>query len=168
MKLVAISLAEASRMVNGNSGGDRDWHPEYPLEGTLMAARLLLGLSGFADPATPVLPDPDLPEPAPWGMYQIMITSEGRPQIVGDIGFHAPPNEFGVAEIGYGVVPALRGRGLATKACLAVIEIARREGARRLVAAVEADNAASQRVLIKAGFVEESPLHFVLELRLER
>ena len=51
--------------------------------------------------------------------------------VVGDIGFHGPPEPGprAVVEIGYAVVPAWQGRGVATRACALMLEQAWRDGA---------------------------------------
>ncbi|WP_268793392.1 GNAT family N-acetyltransferase [Nocardioides sp. Soil796] len=58
-------------------------------------------------------------------------------------------------EIGYHVVPAMQGRGLASEGARACRELARRRGIERLIAIVHPDNRASQRVAEKCGLVLE-------------
>lgn len=59
-----------------------------------------------------------------------------------------------IAELGYRVAPRAAGRGLATAAVGEVSRIAQNVlGLRGLEAATSVDNVASQRVLLKAGFV---------------
>ena len=72
--------------------------------------------------------------------------------MVGDIGFHGPPEpgRRAVVEIGYAVVPGWRGRGVATRACTLILEQAWRDGADLVQA--EAVNPASRAVLLKNGF----------------
>lgn len=66
--------------------------------------------------------------------------------------------EGGTAELGYSVRPSARGRGVAAWAARAAADLALRPvgeggfGLRRLVAETAADNAASNRVLERAGF----------------
>ena len=53
--------------------------------------------------------------------------------VVGGIGFHGPPSGD-VVEVGYGVVPAARGRGVATEALRLLLDVAAGlEGVRRVV-----------------------------------
>ena len=60
----------------------------------------------------------------------------------------------GVAEVGYRVAQRLAGRGAATAAVLELCQLAASQhGLRTLKAATSDRNVASQRVLIKAGFV---------------
>jgi RimJ/RimL family protein N-acetyltransferase len=72
--------------------------------------------------------------------------------VIGDIGFHGPPNPAGSVTVGYGLAPGARGHGYATEALRAVVAWAL---ARPEVVAVEADtthaNLPSQRVMERAG-----------------
>lgn len=62
------------------------------------------------------------------------------------------PLAGGVVEIGYGVAPARRGRGLATAAVLLVLQDLAGRGVRAVRAETSPGNPASGRVLQKAGF----------------
>ncbi|MEV0269356.1 GNAT family N-acetyltransferase [Hamadaea sp. NPDC050747] len=62
------------------------------------------------------------------------------------------------ADLGYRVAQAAAGRGLATATVLELCDLAAdRHGLRTLRAATSHRNIASQRVLVKAGFVEVGP-----------
>ncbi len=64
----------------------------------------------------------------------------------------------GTAELGYRVAEDVAGRGLATAAVRELCQVAAaRYGLRRLRAATSRENAASQKVLTKAGFVLAGP-----------
>jgi [ribosomal protein S5]-alanine N-acetyltransferase len=64
----------------------------------------------------------------------------------------------GTANLGYRVAQRVAGRGVATAAVLELCRIApARHGLRTLRAATSHDNAASQKVLAKAGFVPVGP-----------
>ena len=60
------------------------------------------------------------------------------------------------AMVGYSMLPEFRGRGAATRAVRLLSAWAFEIGIERLVAGTMTDNATSQRVLAKAGFVRES------------
>lgn len=65
----------------------------------------------------------------------------------------------GVVEIGYGFLPEFWGRGYATEAVLALTRWALAQpGVRRVEAETDPGNAASQRVLAKAGFAPTDTL----------
>jgi ribosomal-protein-alanine N-acetyltransferase len=66
--------------------------------------------------------------------------------------------EDGTARLGYRVAERAAGRGVATATVLELCRLAAtRHGLRRLRAAVSDENAASRKVLVKAGFVAAGP-----------
>jgi RimJ/RimL family protein N-acetyltransferase len=74
---------------------------------------------------------------------------------VGGAGFHGPPDEAGMVEIGYGVDPAYRRLGYARAALEALLARAAREpGVRTVRVTISPDNAASLAVIEPYGFVE--------------
>ena len=85
-------------------------------------------------------------EPAAW-----LVVERGA--VVGLCSLKNAPDEFGAVEIGYGVAPAWRARGVATRAVADVLDWARGDAR---VAAVTAetsvDNRASHLVLERNGF----------------
>jgi [ribosomal protein S5]-alanine N-acetyltransferase len=81
-----------------------------------------------------------------------LIVHAADETLVGETGFHGPPDASGTVEVGYSIVPAYRGRGLATEATRALIRAALASpGIRRITAECLEDNAASLRVLEKLG-----------------
>jgi [ribosomal protein S5]-alanine N-acetyltransferase len=52
------------------------------------------------------------------------IISRETGEVIGDIGFHGPPDETGTVEIGYGIVEQYRGRGLAGDSAVAICGLA--------------------------------------------
>ena len=85
-----------------------------------------------------------------WGIWLMLAPAEHA--LVGDIGFKGPPDDLRTAEIGYSVLPAFQGRGYATEAAQALVAWGLAQpSVRRIVANCQADNAASIRVLEKAG-----------------
>jgi RimJ/RimL family protein N-acetyltransferase len=83
------------------------------------------------------------------------VTLDG--EIIGDCGTHAPPDEAGDVEIGYGLAAPYRGRGYGNELVVAASAwLLRRPGVRRVVAReVLADHVPSRRALERAGFVLE-------------
>ncbi len=78
--------------------------------------------------------------------------------IAGWVTINVTSREHGVASIGYTIAEAHRGKGVATCAVRKVIDIAFDPGGldlHRLEAVAAVANAASRRVLTKAGFQEE-------------
>jgi RimJ/RimL family protein N-acetyltransferase len=150
-----FTVDEASRVIARRPApGDR-WHPEYPFADELGPLRALVRDADAGTPATP------------FTLYMIRARSNGL--AVGGIGFVGPPDDTGTVEVGYGLVRAARGCGVATEALLAVVARARELGARSVAADTTLDNTASQRVLAKAGFREKgrtaSLIYFVRDLR---
>jgi RimJ/RimL family protein N-acetyltransferase len=121
-------------------GQQPTWHREYPLPDTIDAIALL-----FAAHRAVLGTVSESPK---WWIHQIVVDGV----VVGDIGFHGPPSpELGV-EIGYSVVPAMRGRGVASRACALILQQAWHDGADTVVAETDAGNVISQMVLLRNGF----------------
>lgn len=116
--------------------GAGNWERDYPADGDIVAAQMYL---------RQCREDRD---PQPFGPYQIVRLDDGK--VIGGAGFHGSPIE-GAVEIGYGVVPSASGRGFATAAARALIEIARAEGVKRVVARTETINPASMKLLSNIG-----------------
>jgi ribosomal-protein-alanine N-acetyltransferase len=106
-----------------------------------------------------------------WVVRAVVVEPEG---VVGHAGFHGPPDADGAVEVGYTVLPHLRGRGYATAALRALVaDAAAVPGVRVVRASVSPDNAASLAVVRRVGFVhvgeqvdEEDGLELVHELQL--
>jgi RimJ/RimL family protein N-acetyltransferase len=83
--------------------------------------------------------------------FLIFLRSDAEPQLIGGIGIH--DDETGEPEIGYWIAPGHWGKGYATEAGRAVMDIAR-NGLRlpKLVSGHFVDNPASGTVLRKLGF----------------
>ena len=93
----------------------------------------------LAKPRDPVLPS-----------LLIFERGTGAPQLVGACGLGRRPS--GSVEMGYWIARAFWGRGYATEACAALVEIARTLGVGSLEGSHFTDNPASARVLEKLGF----------------
>jgi RimJ/RimL family protein N-acetyltransferase len=124
----------------------------------------------LAKPRDPVLPS-----------LLIFERGTGAPQLVGACGLARRPS--GSVELGYWIARDYWGRGYATEACSALVDIARTLGLPSLEGSHFIDNPASARVLEKLGFEalgiiaprmscargEEVPARLMrLELRAER
>ena len=93
---------------------------------------------------------------APAGMERfgiwVMVERDGG-HVVGDIGFHGPPDDSGTVEIGYSVAPSRRGRGYAAEAAGALAAWALSQPAvRTVVAGCDPANVPSVRTLERVGF----------------
>lgn len=77
-------------------------------------------------------------------------------EVIGGIGFKGAPDTEGTVEIGYGIQEGFRGRGYATEAVEGVVKWAlAQKGVNRITAQTEPNNAASQTVLLKNGFIRD-------------
>jgi RimJ/RimL family protein N-acetyltransferase len=83
-------------------------------------------------------------------VFLICALEKGASRIVGCIGLDR--GEADAAELGYWLTPDAWGRGYATEAGAAVVDIARTLRVRQLTAGHFVDNPASGRVLRKLGF----------------
>jgi RimJ/RimL family protein N-acetyltransferase len=93
----------------------------------------------LASPRDPVLPS-----------FLIFERTAGAPRLVGSCGLGRRAS--GAVELGYWIGRLFWGRGIATEAGLALIDIARALGLGRIEASHFVDNPASGRVLEKLGF----------------
>ena len=96
--------------------------------------------------------DPGL---AAWGLYGFFLRDEGG-VLVGGGGFKGRPDADGVVEIGYGIAPAFRRRGLAREGAAALVALAFAHPEVRAVRAhtLPTPNA-SNRLLTGLGFAFE-------------
>jgi RimJ/RimL family protein N-acetyltransferase len=93
----------------------------------------------LASPRDPVLPS-----------LLIFERTSAEPRLIGSCGLGRRPS--GAVELGYWIARPHWGRGFATEACSALIDIARTLGLPSLEASHFIDNPASARVLEKLGF----------------
>lgn len=91
------------------------------------------------------------PTQEPWLLRAIVLRDSAI--AVGYVNFHAPPDDRGMVEIGYQVLPAHRRRGYATEAAQGMWSWAARHDARVLRASVAPDNVPSLAIMRHAGFV---------------
>lgn len=93
------------------------------------------------------------PGNARWMSRLLVVDADGH--VVGHAGFHGPPDEAGMVEIGYWVAPAFRRRGLARSALAEMLRRAAAEPAVTTVrASISPDNAASLATVSGFGFVQ--------------
>jgi RimJ/RimL family protein N-acetyltransferase len=94
----------------------------------------------------------DSGDPAPFGPYLVRRAPDGA--TIGGVNLFGPPGADGVVEFAFGLVPAVRGRGLALHAVLEALAIARSTGAAIARAEAEIANLPARRTLENAGLVE--------------
>ncbi|MGB9378444.1 MAG: GNAT family N-acetyltransferase [Mycobacteriales bacterium] len=133
---------------------------------------LAAGDLGAANAAAPVLLTTFLIEPAPRRTWQMrseqiaahpadaawitrVILDPSRNVVVGQAGFHGPPDEAGMVEVGYSVDPAHRRQGYARAALEALLARAKHEPEVSTVrATISPDNVISRDLVLQHGFVE--------------
>lgn len=83
------------------------------------------------------------------------VIDAGSLEVVGHAGFHGPPDENGMVEIGYTIEPDFRRRGYARATVAALIDYASNEpGVTTVRASISPDNAASLATIRPFGFVQ--------------
>ncbi len=91
------------------------------------------------------------PGAEPWLMRAILRDGE----MIGHAGFHGPPDERGVVEIGYTVFEPYRRHGIAYEVAVALFRWAEQQpGVRGFRASVSPGNAPSLALVAKLGFVQ--------------
>jgi RimJ/RimL family protein N-acetyltransferase len=157
LELQLTTRGAAERVVSRRRNPETDvpWAEGYPLDGDVRACAAYashLPSTGGSDAKSQ------------FGYYQIVEDGVA----VGGIGFHGPPSD-GTVEVGYGVVPSVRGRGVATGALRQVLDLVRSfDGVTRVLGRTEEDNVASQKVMLAVGMQlvgqDKDFLHFRIDL----
>ena len=157
LQQVPVGLARVLADPQTDDRGSPSWARGYPLPGSRVAARnFVQQVEAGGQDGT-----------GRWGMFQIILRETG--EVIGDIGFHGPPDQSGTVEIGYSIVEQYRGRGLAGEAAVAICRLAwSRPGVTRIIARTGEDNAASAGVLRHAGFREDGIADGVRTFSLDR
>jgi L-amino acid N-acyltransferase YncA len=110
------------------------------------------------------------PRSAPWVTRFVIETATGS--VVGRAGFHGPPDERGMVEVGYAIDPSHRRRGHARSSLEILLGIAACHPDVSIVrATISPDNQASMALVEQYGFLEvgeqwdeEDGLEIILEL----
>jgi len=135
--LAAIDHEMARAILIGRPPGGAIWADGYPTEGSLACA-------------TSVMVAIDESRSDPFGAFCI-VRNDDRTTI-GDTLFHGPPDDRGIVDIGYGLVPSARGHGYATIAVVAMITWAfGHAGVCRVTANTTDDNVGSVALMQRAG-----------------
>jgi len=108
------------------------------------------------------------PEWEGWLTWYAVRIDSGRPMLCGSVGFRGPPDEQGMVEIGYSVLPEFEGQGLATEMVAGIVQWAKQQPqVKHIEAETNIDNEASRRVLEKNSFIcasagsEQNTIRFV-------
>jgi RimJ/RimL family protein N-acetyltransferase len=95
----------------------------------------------------------DAPQFAKW-RARVIVPAKGEPRMMGHAGFHGPPDETGMVEMGYTIFPEFRRQGLATETAQRLIDFAKENGATRIRASVSPDNLPSLAMVKTLGLVQ--------------
>jgi ribosomal-protein-alanine N-acetyltransferase len=90
------------------------------------------------------------PACAPWLVRAVVGEPAGA--VVGHAGFHGAPDERGMVEVGYRIVPEYRRRGYARAALTGLLDFAREHGATTARASISPGNEASLALAASFGF----------------
>ncbi len=133
---------ELEDLAHNNRDG-KLWADDYPTEGDMMIANLLLQAGTQSPPLT---------------CTAFTLRSRSAGLALGGIGFKGEhiDGDFCAMEIGYGLAESVHRQGFGTEAIAGLIEIARERGMTQLCAETDFPNLASQRVLVLNGFNELS------------
>jgi len=92
-----------------------------------------------------------------WALPQVALNGDG--EIVGRGGFHGPPDERGMVEVGYAIDPEHRRKGYATALLAAMLKRAAEAPDALVVrASISPDNVASLATVAKFGFAHVGEL----------
>lgn len=110
------------------------------------------------------------PKSSRWLSWYVMSVEDSCDRVlVGAAGYLGPPDDDGIVEIGYSLIPESRGKGYATEAVNALAANALADpDVQRIIAHIEAANHASAAVLRRCGFEAVGPGESPSSLRFER
>ncbi|MGK5642238.1 GNAT family N-acetyltransferase [Streptomyces sp. URMC 126] len=135
--LHSLTVPEAENIAAERPERLPHWVPGYPEEDDVRASlRFLEAVAEYGPGRHP-------------GAYEIRSREDGR--VVGGLDFHGPADEDGAVVVGYGLLPAERGKGYASEALRAALAAARARGIRRVKGDADHDNVPSHRVMTAAG-----------------
>jgi RimJ/RimL family protein N-acetyltransferase len=139
LRLVPLSLTEASALVHGRRPAEDRWAPDYPTDSTLVAAGLI------------VTADAEGRDLGPWTAYQVIRREDGM--AVGGCGFTmGEPDLDGHVQVSFSLVDSAHGHGYAAEALRAIIAFAKQQpGVTRVLAETAGTNTPRIAVFERAG-----------------
>lgn len=136
LRLVPLSLADATAIVNGVRPDGARWADGYPLEGTLVVSGMVVTAEAEETPL------------GPWRSYHIVRKEDET--VIGDSGFDGPPDASGDVHLGCAICQVAQGQGYAREAVTALLAWAHAQpGVRHVLA--EASSEPGKRLLRAAG-----------------
>lgn len=154
----------------------RSWAPSYPIR----TARLTLRphLASDLDDLVIYHSDPEVTRYIPWPVRTreqtrealamrlgagsadaegdwLILAIEHESRVIGEVLLKRVDDAEGAGELGYAIATDMQGRGLASEAARAMLDLAFGEFAlRRVVAQIDEPNLASRRMIVRLGFTE--------------
>lgn len=143
LRLVAVDASAAAAVLAGEACR------ALPCESVADGFPFAPGMYGLVEDRTR-----EEPAQAGWLAWAAILREGG--ELVGDGGFHGPPDDRGTVALGYSVAPAWRGRGLAREMAAALLAWAFAHDAVRAVEAETLEgNLPSQAILRRLGFAPD-------------
>jgi RimJ/RimL family protein N-acetyltransferase len=153
LSLHLYSEEDANYVITGRRRPGENWARDYPLFDELDFLRALVHDRQAGK------------DPGVFGLYQLRLRDGDL--VIGGAGFFGPPDEFDAVEIVVGIVPDHSGKGYAGEAVAGLVQIARDNGARFVIASTQVENEAAQKVLLRGGLGEvvrdDTIVHFAIE-----
>jgi RimJ/RimL family protein N-acetyltransferase len=144
---------DAEHVISGRQRPGERWARDYPLFDELDFLRALVHDRRSGK------------DPGPFGLYQVRLG--GDDEAIGGAGFFGPPDEFGAVEIVFGIVPDHSGHRYGSEVIAGLVEIARENGARFVIASTQVDNVGAQKTMLYGGLREivrdDTIVHFARE-----
>jgi RimJ/RimL family protein N-acetyltransferase len=139
LQIVPLPYADAEAMLHGRRPSEARWAPDYPTDGTLVAAGVIVTAAAEGR------------ELWPFTSFQIIRRADGV--AVGGCGFLVgAPDDDGRVHVSFSLVESAGGHGLAAEAMGALIEFAKRQpGVTRVLAETAQTNTAGLEVYEQAG-----------------
>lgn len=140
LTLHPFTVADAERVLSGEVDPNDGWEGGYAFtdEPELLSAYVRAARESG--------------DPAPYGPYLVRRSVDDA--TIGGVNLFGPPDADGAIEFAFGLVPAVRGQGLALHAVLETLALARSTGATSARAETELSNLPARRVLERVGMTE--------------
>ena len=150
LTLHPFTVADAERVLSGEVDPHDGWEGGYAFtDESEKVTDLEKGAELLSEYVRAVRESGD---PAPFGPYLVRREHDGA--AIGGVNLFGPPDVDGAVEFAFGLVPAVRGQGLAVHTVLEALELARTAGAAVVRAEAEISNLPARRTLERAGLVE--------------
>ena len=142
LALTPFTVADAERMLAGEVDPVDGWEGGYSfVDEPELLAEYVRAVRQAGDPA-------------PFGPYLVRRGPDGP--AIGGVNLFGPPDARGAVEFAFGLVPAVRGQGLARDVVGEALALLRSSGVVIAIAESEIANLPARRVLEQAGMVEAS------------